>query len=60
MRLKEFRLSKGITQEELAEKLSVGQNTISQWETGERIPRVPTVLKLAEVLDCSVGDLLGE
>ena len=60
MRLKEFRLSKGITQEELAEKLSVGQNTISQWETGERIPRVPTVLKLAEVLDCNVGELLGE
>lgn len=60
MRLKEFRLSKGITQEELAEKLNVGQNTISQWETGERIPRVPTVLKLAEVLGCSVGELLGE
>ena len=60
MRLKELRLSKGITQEELAEKLNVGQNTISQWETGDRIPRVPTVLKLAQVLDCSVGELLEE
>lgn len=58
LRLKEIRLNKGITQEDLAKELNVGQNTISQWETGERTPRVPTLIKLAEVLDCSVGELL--
>jgi len=47
-RLRERRAQLGLTQEELAETLSVGPNTISRWETGERsiaitdLPRVAT------------------
>ena len=43
----------GLTQEELAETLSVGPNTISRWETGERsiavtdLPRVATAICVA-------------
>jgi len=60
LRLKEVRLNKSMTQEELAKKMNVGQNTISQWETGERTLKVPTLIKLAEVLECSVDALLKE
>ena len=49
-RLRERRIQLGLTQEELAETLSVGPNTISRWETGERsiavtdLPRVATAI----------------
>lgn len=60
MRLKEIRLNKGITQEDLAKELNVGQNTISLWERGLRSPRVDTLLKLSEFFGCTVDDLLKE
>lgn len=49
-RLRERRVQLGLTQEVLAETLSVGPNTISRWETGERsiaitdLPRVASAL----------------
>jgi len=52
-RLRERRIQLGLTQEELAETLSVGPNTISRWETGERsiavtdLPRVATAICVA-------------
>ena len=60
MRLKEIRAKNEITQEELSKKLDVGQNTVSQWETGERMPRADKLLQLAEILGCTVDELLKE
>ena len=60
MKIKELRESKNMTQEELAEKLDIRRSTISMWETGESLPRTATLIKLAQVLGCSVGELLGE
>lgn len=60
MRLKEIRIKNEITQEELSKKLDVGQNTVSQWETGERMPRADKLLQLAEILGCTVDELLKE
>ncbi len=58
MRLKEMRLKANMTQTELSYKLNVGQNTISQWETGERTPRAEKLIQLAEVLNCTIDELL--
>lgn len=33
--LKELRKEKGLTQEQLAEKLNVSRRTVSRWETGD-------------------------
>ena len=57
-RLKEFRIKKGFTQIELAQKLNVKQNTVSQWETGESLPRADKLFKLAKILNCTVDELL--
>lgn len=59
MRLKEIREQHSITQKQLAEKLNVEQNTVSQWETGTRIPRTSTLVELAQILNCSIDDLFG-
>lgn len=58
MRLKFLREQKGITQKELGTVIGVEQNTISQWETSERLPRADKLLQLAKVLGCTVEELL--
>lgn len=48
----------GMTQVELAERLSVSEITVQKWESGERIPRVPKLKKLAKLFGCGVEDLI--
>jgi len=59
-RIKQARKAKGLKQKKLAEILEVNYTTISRWEKGEREPRIGDVQKLADALDISVSDLLGE
>ena len=56
--LQNVRISRGFTQSELAEKLGVRSSTISQYEKGKRSPNINILKKLAEVLSCTVDDLL--
>ena len=50
----------GLTQKELAEKMGVDQSAVSFWETGKRFPRGAKLLRLAEVLNCSIDELFGQ
>ena len=56
--IKRKRLEAGLTQEALAEKLDVEKSTISKWETGEALPSIPNLLKLADIFECSLDELL--
>ncbi len=47
-----------LTQKELAEKIGVKSNTVSQYELGKREPSIPILKKIAEVLECTVDDLI--
>lgn len=57
--IKNARQAKGMTQEELAIRLNVTRQTISKWEKGLSIPDAEILIKLSEVLDVSVSELLG-
>lgn len=57
--IKKFRLAKGLTQEKLAEIMGTSQAAVGMWEAGTRMPRADKLLKLADVLGCSVDDLLS-
>lgn len=57
--IRKMRKEKGLTQEELAEKIGVKQGAISQFECGVIQPSVNTLVKIANVLDCSVDDLIA-
>lgn len=46
-----------ITQEELARRISVKRNTISQWETGARRPPSDKLPLIAAALECTINDL---
>ena len=48
----------GISQAELADKLAVTQGAVSQWETGQTFPRIESLMKISETLNCSLDELL--
>lgn len=54
-----FRKKKGLTQNELAEKMNVTDKAVSKWERDLSCPDVNTISRLAEVLDVSVEELLN-
>lgn len=57
--LKALRKQKGFSQEELATRLHVVRQTISKWEKNLSVPDADTLIRLAEILEVSVSDLLG-
>ena len=58
-RLKEKRLEKRITQQEIADKLHVNRVTYTNWENGSREPNFKTLIELANILETTTDDLLG-
>lgn len=58
MRLKELRKEKNISQLKLALDLSMNQNTISRYETGEREADYKTLIKIANYFNVSIDYLL--
>ena len=60
MNLKEIRESKHMTQEQLAEKVGVVRQTISNIECGLAVPSVPTAMAIAEVLEISWTNFFEE
>ena len=59
-RIKQARKAKGLTQEELAEKLGCTKQSIAQYEKGRRSPKIDGLIKRAEALNIPTSDLLGE
>ena len=57
--LKTLRKQKGFSQEELATRLHVVRQTISKWEKILSVPDADTLIRLAEILEVSVSELLG-
>ncbi len=58
--IERIRKQNGLSQVELAAKLSVQQSTISQIETGERNPSVNLLLRMADVLGVTVDELVNQ
>lgn len=58
-RLKELRTKKHLTLKELGEQLGMPNNTLSQYETGKREPKLETWQKLADFFGVSVSYLQG-
>lgn len=57
--IKSLRKNKGLTQDELANRLNVVRQTVSKWEKGYSVPDAEMLQKIAEVLDSDVSQLLG-
>lgn len=58
-KLYRLRKSSGLTQEEMADKLQVSRQTISNWETGSASPSLEKALELADLFSVSLDELVG-
>ncbi len=56
--IKKYRSNMGISQEELAEKVYVSRQTVSNWETGKNYPDIHSVLLLSSVFNVSLDQLI--
>ena len=57
--LKTLRKAKGLSQEELAIRLNVVRQTVSKWEKGLSVPDADLLIRLADIFEVSVSELLG-
>ena len=56
--IKRLREGAGLTQQELADKVGVGRTWIAQIERGAKCPSIVFSAELAQVLGCSIDELL--
>lgn len=57
-KIKELRIKNGLSQQQLADKVWVNRSTITNWETGRRVPDIIMIKRLAESLGVHVNTLL--
>lgn len=52
-----WRIKRGLTQRELAEKVGISGAAIAYYETGQNKPKIETLFRLAQALDVEVSEL---
>lgn len=58
-KLKSIRKQAGISQEQLAEKLSVSRQAVTKWETDAGIPDIENIMAISALFDISIDELLS-
>lgn len=59
-RIKTYRQQKGLSQEKVAQLVGVSRQAVGKWEADQSAPSTENLLKLAEILGCTVEALLSE
>ncbi len=57
-KLKDARANAGLTQEQVAEKIMVSRQTISNWENGKSLPDIISIINLSDLYQISLDELL--
>lgn len=57
--LKRLRIESNLTQKEIAKIINVSERTYSRYETGDREPKIETLIKLAEFYRIPIDILVG-
>ncbi len=58
--IKKLRGERGLSQDELAERIPVVRQTVSKWERGTSVPDADSLVALARALNVTASELLGE
>ena len=56
-KIKQLRFKAGLTQEQLAEKIGIGAQSVSKWENEVAMPDITTLPLLAEIFGVTIDDL---
>ena len=55
-----LRKKKGLSQEELAEKLSVSRQSVSKWESNNTYPETDKIVQICNIFECTMDDLIND
>ena len=55
-----LRKKKGLSQEELAEKLGVSRQSVSKWESNNTYPETDKIVQICNIFECSMDDLIND
>lgn len=55
-----LRKKKGLSQEELAEKLNVSRQSVSKWESNNTYPETDKIVQICNIFECSMDDLIND
>lgn len=59
-KLIQLRKKNGLSQEELGDKIQVARQTISKWELGETTPEMDKLIKISNLFDISLDELIKD
>ena len=59
-KIAQIRMSAGLSQEQLADKLEVSRQSVSKWEMDQALPQIDKVLQLCEIFEISTDELLRD
>ena len=59
LKIKEFREKNNFTQRYVAYKIGVKQQSVVKWEQGKNYPNVLHLIKLCELMQCSIDELVS-
>ena len=59
-RIQRLRKEKGLTQEQLASKITISPQAVSKWENDASYPDITLLIQLADILGITVDELLGK
>lgn len=57
-RLKQARITRGMTQEQVVERVMVSRVTLSHWENGKTLPDITSLISLSDIYQISLDELL--
>ena len=57
-KIQELRLSQGLSQDALSERLSVTRQALSRWENGQSAPSIDTLITLSKIFGVSFEEIL--
>ncbi len=60
IRISELRKAKNMTQMELADKMGISFQAVSNWERGNSMPDISKLPELAQLFGVTVDEILGE
>ena len=58
-RIQTFRKQKGMSQQDLSDCLGITRQAISKWELDQTLPDLETLVKMAELFEISLNELIG-
>ena len=59
MNIRNFRIFKGMTQEDLANRIGKSKNVISNWERGDNSPDIDCIEKICNIMGVTPNQLFG-